>query len=203
MVLGPNPIQRHPGLGSTQSDLIAWSPSPFFFCGFAISKNRFTTAYPENPERLWVRDSFSPVMKWLLLAGTCLWVGLISLFPLVDFLIHFALESIHRGHISGSASRKHQSHDGSLHCQLQSIPWMVHETCVHHPLGLDPTPASREHPQCHGSKSHSKMGYLPGDMGPDRCLAALTLRYGILGWAGSRLTHQQLDRSIKDLSLWK
>ena len=72
---------------STQSDLIGLvTITVLLLWVLRFRKLDSPQPYPEDPERLWVRDSFSPVMKWLLLAGTCLWVGLITLFPLVDFL---------------------------------------------------------------------------------------------------------------------
>ena len=59
---------------------------------------------------------------------------------------------------------------------------MVHETCVHHPLGLDPTPASRSILGVMGLSLIQRWGISQETWGLTGCLAALAaLWYSGLG----------------------
>ena len=169
---------------STQSDLIGLvTITVLLLWVLRFRKLDSPQPYPENPERLWVRDSFSPVMKWLLLAGTCLWVGLITLFPLVDFLgsiSHWkaSIAAISAGQRAVSTSLMMAAFTASFglflgwsmrHVSITRLGWI---------LLLLPGSILRSF----GSKSHSKMGYLPETWGLTGCLAAS--RCAMVFWAG-------------------
>ena len=158
--------------------------------------------YPEDPEKLWVRHSFSPVMKWLLLTGTCLWVGLITLFPLVDFLGSISrwkasIAAISAGQRAVSTSLVMAAFTASFGLFLG---WSMRNVSVTR-LGWILLLLPGSILGVMGLSLIQRWGILQETWGLTGCLGALTLRYGILGWAGLRLAHQKLDPSIKDLSL--
>ena len=194
---------------STQSDLIGLvTITVLLLWVLRFRKLDSPQPYPENPERLWVRDSFSPVMKWLLLAGTCLWVGLITLFPLVDFLgsiSHWkaSIAAISAGQRAVSTSLMMAAFTASFglflgwsmrHVSITRLGWIL-LLLPGSILGVM------------GLSLIQRWGISQETWGLTGCLAALTLRYGILGWAGSRLApttrpfHQGFESFGNDIGL--